>query len=732
MKLFFLIVTFTTGIPTLALAQGTSPYSTAEFSIQTPAPAIAQDGIITFSEFPIGTFLTNQYSDRGIIFGGDRPFITTDRDTPTSPVLSGTPLFMGSIEGDFVDPKDRVTPTIVQSFSLSAGYFNELGSTRIEWFDPEGNKLGQRANSKLGIENFTIKGGDIARWKISIIEDEPAGYTIDNISMAPAKASVLFRERIDSKKEGTWGFLGDEIPGFDHVGFHIDNVVYESHPGNDADENYSNVDIFVSEDGSESVRMPLINGVQKEHTRKTFEHDDDMVGVSNSPVIDFEEIPIDILLAKRMRQKIETQIAVRAKFQLINPHSLPGIQETLSPSVQKGGNGTFTCVGLIEWAAEQAGHDNGQGFVRNTFESISLGGREVFPLLSPQLLNYAMKYSLTINNARQWFQGLFDPVDFIITDPLGRKLGFTKRLGKINEITKAFFSGDGELEQFLIPNPVAGNYEIELVGLNKQVNGAIASRRQKQEIRTFLAEGVKKVIAFKVELVAGAPGDINRDGCINKKDADQLSASLNRFTNDPNHPGDINGDGLLSNIDLDLLKKLIFQNPGGCGDGLLSNGSFESGPDPGLFLPLNPGDTSINNWTVISSSVPGGGGGGIDYLGTGWRSSHGSRSLDLNGTPGVGGVYQDFTTTPGLKYIVSFDMAGHPSGLLQTMRVSAAGQSQNFTFQSGIDQNNLGWQMRTWEFTARTSKTRIQFESWQIGYRYGGPALDNVDVTAAK
>lgn len=170
---------------------------------------------------------------------------------------------------------------------------------------------------------------------------------------------------------------------------------------------------------------------------------------------------------------------------------------------------------------------------------------------------------------------------------------------------------------------------------------------------------------------------------------------------------------------------------------LLQNGSFELGPNPGSFLPLNPGDTSINNWTVISSSVPGGGG-GIDYLGTGWRSSDGSRSLDLNGTPGVGGIYQDFTTTPGQKYVVSFDLAGHPSGLFQTMKVSAIAlgsstgfptQEAMFSFQSGTDQNNLGWQRQTWEFTAETPQTRLQFESWQIGYRFGGPALDNVSVS---
>jgi len=66
--------------------------------------------------------------------------------------------------------------------------------------------------------------------------------------------------------------------------------------------------------------------------------------------------------------------------------------------------------------------------------------------------------------------------------------------------------------------------------------------------------------------------------------------------------------------------------------------------------------------------------GGIDYVGTYWLASQGNRSLDLNGTPGVGGVAQTFDTVPDQTYHVQFDMAGHFSGLLQEMRVSAADQ----------------------------------------------------------
>ena len=156
---------------------------------------------------------------------------------------------------------------------------------------------------------------------------------------------------------------------------------------------------------------------------------------------------------------------------------------------------------------------------------------------------------------------------------------------------------------------------------------------------------------------------------------------------------------------------------------LIQNGSFESGaniPNNPGYLTLSPGSTAINNWTVIK--------GGIDYYGTGWVASDGRRSLDLNGTPGVGGVSQQFATTPGQTYHVRFDMAGHYSGLLQTMGVRAAKQSQNFTFQSGTDPQHLGWKPLDWDFTAKETHTTLEFYSLQTGYPFGGPAIDNVRV----
>jgi len=156
---------------------------------------------------------------------------------------------------------------------------------------------------------------------------------------------------------------------------------------------------------------------------------------------------------------------------------------------------------------------------------------------------------------------------------------------------------------------------------------------------------------------------------------------------------------------------------------LIRNGSFEAGRNPGTYLPLQPNSTAVTGWTVVR--------GGIDYVGTDWVSSDGNRSLDLNGTPGVGGIAQTFNTIPGQKYRVSFDLAGHYSGLLQTLKVSAAGKFEEFPFQAKTDPKNLEWERKTWDFTANAAQTTLEFDSLQTGYQFGGPALDNVRVEIA-
>lgn len=156
---------------------------------------------------------------------------------------------------------------------------------------------------------------------------------------------------------------------------------------------------------------------------------------------------------------------------------------------------------------------------------------------------------------------------------------------------------------------------------------------------------------------------------------------------------------------------------------LLVNGSFEDGPDPGDFLPLDKGAKDIKGWVVVNAQ--------IDYIGTHWTAADGKRSLDLNGSPGVGGVAQTFKTTKGKKYRVTFSLAGNPNGTnpKKTLAVRAAGKEKGFTFDTtGKTQQEMGWRKETWEFTAVADETTLEIVSTMDDDTSSGPALDNVSV----
>src|SRR5262245_61658516 len=159
---------------------------------------------------------------------------------------------------------------------------------------------------------------------------------------------------------------------------------------------------------------------------------------------------------------------------------------------------------------------------------------------------------------------------------------------------------------------------------------------------------------------------------------------------------------------------------------LLVNGSFEDGPDAGDFLPLDPGSTDIKGWTVTRAQ--------IDYIGGHWKSADGSRSVDLHGSPGLGGVKQVFATTKGRKYKVTFSMAANPnfqpeSGPVKILCVRAAGKKEAFSFDAAEKTvAEMGWVTKTWEFTAIGEETTLEFHTLESDDPSCGPALDNVSV----
>lgn len=159
---------------------------------------------------------------------------------------------------------------------------------------------------------------------------------------------------------------------------------------------------------------------------------------------------------------------------------------------------------------------------------------------------------------------------------------------------------------------------------------------------------------------------------------------------------------------------------------LLFNGSFERGPNPQGLITYSAGATAISGWVVSR--------GDIDYIDETWDAANGSRSLDLNGFI-PGGIAQNFATVPGQRYRVSFDLAGNPDGgsPIKTLRVQAGGRSANFSFNTtGQSLSNMGWQRKSWIFTANRNVTTLEFVSLstQSINRAWGPALDNVSVVS--
>jgi choice-of-anchor C domain-containing protein len=156
-----------------------------------------------------------------------------------------------------------------------------------------------------------------------------------------------------------------------------------------------------------------------------------------------------------------------------------------------------------------------------------------------------------------------------------------------------------------------------------------------------------------------------------------------------------------------------------------SNGSFEDGAFTGNpFDTLVPGDTALTGWTIESGS--------IDWIGSYWPASQGSRSIDLTGF-NAGAISQTLTTTIGNTYVVTFDLSGNPAGppTTKTLTVGATGAPTTaYAFDTAAAGNTLAdmkWAPQSYSFLATNASSVLTFTSTTDGF--WGPALDNVTVT---
>jgi len=162
-------------------------------------------------------------------------------------------------------------------------------------------------------------------------------------------------------------------------------------------------------------------------------------------------------------------------------------------------------------------------------------------------------------------------------------------------------------------------------------------------------------------------------------------------------------------------------------ENLIVNGSFEMGPDAGEFKPLDKDSTEIKGWIVTRAQ--------IDYIGSYWQHAQGEHSLDLHGSPGIGGIAQKFKTTKGHKYRVTFSLAGNPEGGVakKKLAVKAAGKQMEFEFDTtGKSKTDMGWVKKTWDFNADADETTLEFFSTMTEDEACGPCLDDVSVVEIK
>jgi choice-of-anchor C domain-containing protein len=162
-----------------------------------------------------------------------------------------------------------------------------------------------------------------------------------------------------------------------------------------------------------------------------------------------------------------------------------------------------------------------------------------------------------------------------------------------------------------------------------------------------------------------------------------------------------------------------------------TNGSFESvsvvGGEPvcaggaSVCIQYDAGAMGIAGWQIEAGSV--------DVVGTLWAAADGLRSVDLSGA-GAGTLSQSFDTMVGTTYQVSFQIGGNFFGgnAIKTATASAGGVVLPLSFDNSASTGaNMGWQTKSFSFTAQSATTTLRFVSESNSS--AGMALDDVRVT---
>ena len=186
------------------------------------------------------------------------------------------------------------------------------------------------------------------------------------------------------------------------------------------------------------------------------------------------------------------------------------------------------------------------------------------------------------------------------------------------------------------------------------------------------------------------------------------------------------------------------------GTNIVSNGSFELGTpeDEGGYTRLTPGSTALTDWTVDPARVSGGvlpNTGDVDWTGARWEAKEGARSLELDGGPSSGGIYQDLPTVNGQQYNIEIWYSANPDRQFvadpppecavmdpaPAFFVTWGGDQLGgveIPFSTANNTENMQWAHVNFAAYALSSTTRLEIASTDEPNRGCGIVVDDVSV----
>lgn len=435
-----------------------------------------------------------------------------DTLTAQNPTISWTSKTTGTVNiyGTLAQPQNT-------AYTTAHGWLNQK-----DYIGLDTRSSTQGGNGLLkSIATVNVDAGSVIDFSVKPTDNNWSGFLDLKIDLASSGTTV--GQNPPPSLDSGLVFLDRDRETFDHVGLWWNNQIYEASP---AYQDGQYFDIL----NDKLVTVQPDRGVQNGHTLGSFIHLSPDSNPQNSPIQNYAVTEIDRKTLQAMADFIQAEAMDKGYTE-----TTPLGAALLTPFEQKGYNNKYTGIGLIERAAEEANVRAGQGFIPDYTEYIKVNRLfagtaldnipweclEVFPatvncqrianrnpispfefnMMSPEYLHYILENGP--GSTQNWLQGWFESIDFILTDPLGRRLGYTEELGRLNEITYinengkeayAMYTTEGEIERFYIPERLDGRYVLEFYGncgdnslaiFGDNENGtAIAGCKQEEKIVT--------------------------------------------------------------------------------------------------------------------------------------------------------------------------------------------------------------------------------------------------------